>query len=131
MELNFTIPLDPKSKKNSQRIIRIGGSPRIAQGAVYSKYEKLWGQFMPKLAEPITSPVNVRAVFYRETRRRVDLSNLQAALCDILAKYGVVADDCRDIVASMDGSAVYWDKKNPRTEVTITGIEGYEQWKTE
>lgn len=128
-ELQFTIPLDPKGKKNSQRIITIAGRPRIAQGSVYTKYEKLCAQYVPKLVKPIDYPVNVKCLFFRETKRKVDIANLIEATCDILVKYGVLADDCRDIVAGMDGTACYHDKKDPRTEITITPITDYTQWK--
>lgn len=129
-QLTFTIPLDPKSKKNSQQIIYIGGKPRIVQGTVYKKYAKLCAPHMPFLKAPINEPVNLKCVFYRQTRRPIDLSNLQAAICDILVEYGILADDCRDIVAAMDGSEVLYDKENPRTEVTITAIgKEYGQWK--
>lgn len=29
-----------------------------------------------------------------------------------------------------DGSRVLYDKQNPRVEITITRMEGYQQWKT-
>lgn len=127
-ELQFTIPLDPKSKKNSQKIVTICGRPRIVQGTAYGKYEKLCKEFVPELARPIDYPVNVKCLFYREKRLRVDLPNLLAAIDDILVKYGVLSDDNRDIVASHDGSTVHWDKQNPRTEVTITPLTDYTQW---
>ena len=58
------------------------------------------------------------------------MSNLMAATHDILVKYGVLADDNRDIIASVDGSRVHYDKKNPRTEIEIEDFnEAYEQWK--
>lgn len=64
------------------------------------------------------------------TRRRVDKSNLEAAAHDVLVKYGVLADDNRDIIASTDGSRVYYDKENPRAEITIEPYEGeYEVWR--
>ena len=49
----------------------------------------------------------------------------------MLVKAEVITDDCRDIVASHDGSLVYWDKENPRIEVEITKKRNYEQWKKE
>ena len=53
------------------------------------------------------------------TKRRVDLGNLQASTCDILVKYKVIKDDNFNIVTSMDGSRVFQDKNNPRTEIII------------
>ena len=72
----------------------------------------------------IDQPVNVAAKFYMPTRRRVDLTNLNEALHDILVNYGILTDDNAKIIVSTDGSRVYWDKDNPRTEVIITAVEG-------
>lgn len=59
-------------------------------------------------------------VFYRGDRRRCDLSNLQEALLDLLVDAEIIEDDNWQIVSRMDGSTVYYDKDNPRTEVEIT-----------
>lgn len=128
-EIHFVIYGDPKGKKNSQSIIRVGGRPMIIQGKVYRGYEATAKKYVPKLTRPLPGPVNVKAVFYRRERRNVDLTNLLEALDDVLVKYGVLADDGRDVLASHDGSLVLWDKENPRTDVTISGKEDYEQWK--
>lgn len=84
----------------------------------YLQYEKDAHWFMPKV-ETIAEPVNIKAVFYMPTKRRVDLVNLEEALCDILVKEQVIADDNCKIVYSMDGSYVDYDKESPRTEVEI------------
>lgn len=88
----------------------------------YVDFEKACKAYMPVMKEPIDYPVNIRCIYYMPTRRRVDLVNLQEATLDILVKYGVLADDNSNIVVSMDGSKVFWDKEAPRTEVTITPI---------
>ena len=87
----------------------------------YRQYEKDCAVFMPKV-ETIHEPVNVKAVYYMPTRRRVDLCNLHEALCDVLVHYGIVEDDNSKIIATMDGSCVRYDKLNPRTEVTIERV---------
>ena len=71
----------------------------------------------------INYPVNVKALYYMATRRKVDLCNLHEALCDVLTAYHVVEDDNCRIIASMDGSRVLYDKDNPRTEVYIERVE--------
>lgn len=76
--------------------------------------------FLPNV-DTIEERVNVKAVFYMPTRRRVDLTNLLQALLDVLVKYGILADDNSKVVASVDGSYVDYDKENPRTEVEIYG----------
>jgi Holliday junction resolvase RusA-like endonuclease len=45
--------------------------------------------------------------------------NLQESTLDVLVKYGILADDNSNIVASMDGSRVLYSKENPRTEIEI------------
>ena len=50
---------------------------------------------------------------------KVDLCNLLGATCDILVKFGVIADDNCKIVKSHDGSRVLLDKENPRVEIEI------------
>ena len=119
--MEFTIPLQPITKKNSQQIILVGGKPRIIQSKQYLQYEKDCMWYMPKVPL-IISAVNVKAIYYMPTRRRVDLINLHGALHDILVKYRVLEDDNCNIVVSTDGSRVVYDKDNPRTEVTITDI---------
>ena len=55
------------------------------------------------------------------------LVNLQEALLDVMVRYCVISDDNCEIVCSMDGSRVEYDKQNPRTEVTITYLEEQEE----
>lgn len=83
----------------------------------YRDYEKEAVAFCPNLR--IDYPVNVGAVFYMKTRRRVDIANLIGALHDTLVAAGTVADDNNRIIASVDGSRVGYDKEHPRTEVRI------------
>jgi Holliday junction resolvase RusA-like endonuclease len=93
----------------------------------YRKYEKAAIKYVPK-RDAITSPVCVKCTFYMQTRRAVDRTNLEESIHDILVRAGLLADDNRDIIASGDGTRVFYDKNNPRTEVHITSIDGYSQW---
>ena len=97
-------------------------TPFVRPSSQYGHYEKDCSVFLKALG--INQPVNVAAKFYMPTRRRVDLTNLNEALHDILVHYGVLSDDNTKIIVSTDGSRVYWDKDNPRTEVIITAVEG-------
>lgn len=123
-ETRFTIELAPVTKKNSQKIIwhKPTGRPMIVPSDVYKTYEHSAAWFMPH-NPTIKEPVNVRALFYMPTKRRVDLVNLEEALLDVLVHYGVLDDDNSTIVAGMDGSRVLYDKENPRTEVIIEFLE--------
>lgn len=126
--IKLLIPITPRTKKNSQRIIICHNRPMIISSSAFKKYEKDCKMFLPKLKTPINYPINLKCIFYMDTRRRIDLVNLQEAICDILVKYEILSDDNRNIIASMDGSRVFYDKENPRTEIEITKLENYESW---
>ena len=117
---HFAIRLAPITKKNHSTIItnKTTGKLMVIPSKQYKEYEHESAWFMPHI-KTIDRPVNIRAVFYMPTRRRVDLVNLLQALCDILVKYSVLEDDNFNIVAGFDGSRVDYDKENPRTEVWI------------
>lgn len=129
--MKIVINEPPRSKKNSMQIVKVKGRPIIVQSVKYKEYEKACAKyFIGWKQEPIDYPIRVKCEFYRATKHRVDLTNLLASILDILTKYGVIADDNRDVVVSVDGSRVFYDKANPRTEIEITQYEGeYEVWK--
>ena len=135
-ELRFMIPGDPRTKKNSPRILykgarcpvcKKGKLPFVKPSEAYEKYEAaaLW-QLRCRRDKPIEQAVNVKCLYYMETQRAVDLNNLLEATCDILVKAKVLADDNSRIVAGHDGSRVLYDKGNPRVEITITEMGGNE-----
>ncbi len=117
-EIKLTIKLPPVTKKNSMQIVGNGKRPMLIPSAQYRRYERDAGWFLKPLA--ISEPVNIRAIYFMPARRKVDITNLESALMDVLVKYGVIADDNCRVVVSTDGSRVMYDKENPRTEVTIT-----------
>lgn len=128
MEIKYIIELPPITKKNSQQILtnRKTGRPFIGPSKQYKAYEKsaLW--FLRKRPEkPLEGPLNIKALFYMPTRRKTDLTNLLEALDDILVYAGIVSDDNYSVIAAHDGSRVFYDKENPRTEIYITDfVEG-------
>ena len=133
---SYMVPGPPVTKKNSQRICvnRATGRSFIKPSQAYEDYETTASYFLsPKPPEPIDYPVCVSCVYYMPTRRRVDLSNLLAATHDILVRFYILADDNRDSIASTDGSRVYYDKENPRVEITVQPFnEGdYTIWRKE
>lgn len=125
-EIRFTIDLPPRSKKNSQQI-RINprtGKPFISPSAAYKAYRNAALMLIPADARRgIDCKVNIRALYYMDTRRLVDRPNLEEALLDVLVDAGVLADDNCRIAATADGSRVLLDREHPRTEVTITRIK--------
>ena len=128
----FIIPVVPRTKKNSQQVFVKNGRIINIPSKLYKQFENECLKVIPsKYRQNIDYPINIKAIFYTESRRRIDLTNLLEALDDMLVKASVIEDDCRDIVVSHDGSRVYWDKQNPRIEVGITKVEDYERWKNE
>jgi len=135
--LIFTLYGQPATKKNSMRIIDVKGKggkkfKKLLPSQAFEDYEAdCLRQITGDKKLDIDSPVNVKCLYYMQTRRAVDLSNLVEASHDILVKAGVLRDDNRNVIASTDGSRVYWDKRNPRVEITITDAEpDYLQWDT-
>jgi Holliday junction resolvase RusA-like endonuclease len=121
--MKFEIPLNPVTKKNHGQIIMCKGHPIMLPSKPYIEYEKKCKEYMPKLDAPIDYPITLKCTFYMETRRKCDITNLLQAICDIMVKYKVISDDNYNIVASFDGTRVYYDKENPRTIVEITKKE--------
>ena len=117
--MNFTIPIEPVTKKNHSQVIMIKGKPVVLPSRPYQEYEKKCKQYMPKINEPINYPINLKCHFYKGTHRKCDLTNLLQAVCDILVKYKILEDDDYSIVSTTNGSEVFYDKENPRTEIYI------------
>lgn len=112
----------PVTKKNSQRIIRLGNGRRIIKPSTkFEEYQEMVGMYIPaRVRLMIDRPVNVKCMYFMPTHRRVDLVNLLEATCDILVHYRVLADDNSKIIVSLDGSRVLYDKDRPRAEIDIT-----------
>lgn len=122
--ITFTISLPPVSKKNSQQILtnRTTGKPFVMPSQQFKDYETAALWFVPKRYY-IDYPVNVECHFYMSTKRKVDLTNLLEAIDDVMVKAGLLSDDNYTVIQSHDGSRVYYDKDNPRTEIRITKAE--------
>lgn len=117
--LRIDIPVEPRSKKNHNRIITVHGRPMIIPSKPYVEFEKACKPYMPLLERPIDFPINLKVFYYMGTRRKCDITNLLQATCDILVKYKVIEDDNYSIVSSVDGTQVFYDKENPRCEIYI------------
>lgn len=123
-ELKITIHGVPRSKKNSMNIITHPrtGRPMIVQGKAYREYERDAIKQITAMhkAYHVDFPCNIKCIFYRPTKVRVDLVNLLNAVDDMMVKAGVIEDDNWKIIVGHDGSRILFDKDNPRTEITIT-----------
>lgn len=124
--MKIVIPIPPRTKKNSQRIVLVKGRPIIMPSKLYKDFEKESGNYIPQLGQLkpyFKEPVNVKCLYYMPTKRRVDLVNLLEATDDILVHYEILEDDNSNIIVSHDGSRVFYDKENPRTEIYIETIK--------
>ncbi len=121
--MKIIISLTPITKKNHGQIIRVHGKPIMIPSKQYRTYEKDCAPFLlPYSHQNIKDRVNVCCKYYMPTKRRVDLTNLLNSTLDLLVHYGIILDDNRNIVYSVDGSRVIYDKAFPRTEIEITPI---------
>lgn len=118
--IEILLPMRPYTKKNSQQIFvsKKSGKRFIHPSTQYTQYAHDCGYFLKPLG--INYPINTECRFYLPTRRTSDLTNLIEAVHDILQDYGVIDDDNCRVIVSVDGSRVYYDKENPRTELIIT-----------
>lgn len=117
--MKIVIPLNPVTKKNHNAVVMVHGRPMVLPSKPYREYEKACKEYIPKIEEPINYPINLKCHYYMGTRRKCDITNLLQATCDILVRYGVLEDDNYTIVASTDGTRVFYDKENARTEIYI------------
>ena len=122
--MHLTLYGDPRTKKNSARILRSRSGGRfVAPSKAYVDYETDCLRQIKRPHSPVSVRVNVRCVYYMKTARRVDLANLIEATTDILVKARVLEDDNSKIVSAHDGSRVDYDKQNPRAEILIEEME--------
>lgn len=119
----FTVllPGSIRSKKNSKKfgvIMRRGRRCRvILPSKAYSDWEEAVRDYVELFCRPklITGDVAIEAAIYYKGGRP-DLSGCFESIGDCLE--GVIWENDRQIV-SWDGSRLYHDKANPRTEVKI------------
>lgn len=122
--IKFTIPVNPRSKKNSQQIIfnKKTGKKMIMQNKNYLEFEKECETFLPKI-DTISFPINLQCDFYVCDARKRDIANYIEAIQDILVKYKIIEDDNYKIISSLDNCSMQIDRQNPRVEITITEKE--------
>ena len=60
--IEMVIPIAPRTKKNSQRIVLVKGRPIIMPSKLYKDYEKDCGKYITKPLSPINIPVNVKVL---------------------------------------------------------------------
>ena len=124
-ELTIIIPINPRSKKNSQQIVFNKKTKRamVIQNKNYTQFERDCKPFMPILEQPIDYPINLSVQFYVCDARKRDIANYLEAIQDILVKYNIIKDDNYNIVASIDGCSMAINREYPHCEILITKKE--------
>lgn len=134
MTQTYKIPIHPVTKKNSQQIVPCRGRFILLPSKKYKDFERAVTPFLTVIKQELGQiyyPVNITAVFYVAKRLKYDLTNLLEAIDDAMVKAGLLADDNRDIIAGHDNSRVFYDKENPRIELTISKMDDYEVWRAD
>lgn len=116
------IPMLCRSKKNSQQIVINPKTKRpiVIQSKLYKQFEKDCGLFLNRYKLNIDYPINLKCIFIVPDKRKRDIVNLLNAIQDILVKYKVIADDNYNIVYSIDGSRIIYQKDKEETIIEIT-----------
>jgi Holliday junction resolvase RusA-like endonuclease len=124
--MRFVIEGAPRTKKNSSRIVRSGGVPKIIPSRAHERsgsgsrscsFSSRCRRYRGKTF--YETPLNMRAIVYRE-KAVGDLLNFLAAVSDALERAGVVSND--RWIAAVDGSRMDVDKSRPRVEIDLTPL---------
>lgn len=120
--MKFTIPVAPRTKKNSSQLVTLrDGRQMLLPSKAYKEFEKkvcAWVKSNIQI-ETISKPVNMSCKFYKDKDYKSDLPGYLQAICDALVKAKVLEDDNHRIISSTDGSEVLLDRNNPRIEIEI------------
>lgn len=124
--MTLTLPGRVPSKKNSKRIVQVGGRPRLISSAAYLAWheEQMLRIRAHRPKKPIAS-AHVAITFFAENRRRFDLSNAAESVMDLLVDAGFLADDSWVVVPELLVRFGGVTSRHARAEVTLTaGIAG-------
>ena len=121
--MKLILPDSIRSKKNSKRIFGRGRFKKVLPSDAYMEWEEearraIVLQLPAWYLAPTTKNVSIKATIYYKGQRP-DLSGCFESIGDCLESVVYVND--KQIV-SWDGSRLYHDLKNPRTEVIIESI---------
>jgi len=118
------------SKKNQKQLVYIKGKAIIISSNKYTAWEKEFGKTIMvwKLEQEqknkVVFPIRRCAAsvfFYYPNNRRLDLTNKVEGIFDSLVKYGVLDDDCWQILNPISISGDI-DKTKPRCDIYLSNI---------
>lgn len=122
--MKIVIPLKCRSKKNAQQILYNSKThkPFISQSKLYKEFEEECGYYLLNYRKKIDYPINLKCTFIVDDKRKRDIVNLLNAIQDILVKYQVLADDNYNIVQSIDGTRIIYEKGVNKTIIEINKL---------
>ena len=121
MRIELYLPGSIRSKKNSKRIYARGKMKKVLPSLAYLEWEKeaRTDALLQLVKYPgfrtLSCPVHVSAVFYYKGQQP-DLSGCLESVGDCLE--GIIWENDKQI-ESWDGSRLYHDKSNPRTNISV------------
>ena len=119
--MEIVIHGQPRTKKNSSRIVIRDNIRKLIPSDAFIRYEKA---ALLQLAHvgAVQGPISVCCRYYLQDRRSwPDLVGLLQATSDILQDAGIIEDD--KYIVNYDGSEIVGlDKNNPRVAITIHQI---------
>lgn len=119
----FTLPGIPRTKKTSQRVLRMGKINKIVPSKAWIDWRNQCRAYVatkPELHLFLSRPVNCRALFYRDADRG-DSSGFISGLADVLEEIQIVLND--RYITQWDGTRMLKDASNPRTEIILTVLK--------
>lgn len=105
--MNIIIMGQPASKKNSMQLVIVNDRFIPVPSKSYRTWMKIArpqvrAQVRDLDGLPMDRPVHLKVLAYRHTKRKIDLSNIYAAVEDMLQAFRILKDD--SLVEHHDGS---------------------------
>ena len=121
--MKVVLPGSIRSKKNSKRVYKMGKFTKVLPSKAYEAWEdqaRLSLAMQLRGLKPTTEPVHVNAQIYFKGPQP-DLSGCLESVGDCLEGF-LWANDKQ--IVSWDGSRLYHDLKDPRTEIEMQVMKG-------
>ena len=128
--LTFTIPSNPATKKNSNRLVKVHGFTKVLPSERFMKYQTFCKPFIEEvqkkfnITNPIDFGISISVKVYCVNWRLPDITNIYQALGDILQHHNLITNDkWIHWSDNFQGTPQHWfggvDKENPRIEIEI------------
>lgn len=123
-EIKFTLNGSVPSKKNSrQMFVRNGKIMNVPSKAYQSWHKSVNEQIATIAPDKIDGQIKILCEFWVKDNRATDIDNKIQSVLDALKDFGIIEDDCWQIVPDEHAVCMGIDKLNPRVDVTITSID--------